>query len=319
MIPLLDNLLRQVLMQGVAGLQAAPVVLPPPAAPVTHAPVIADQVGFRAPDEQWAQDVENLQLNALNVYLVDLRENRRLRSNEREHHFENGLSYTEVAPARIDCHYLISAWSSAKYITPTVEPVRDEHALLYETAAVLIRSGALNPSQLYPPSPSPIDDWPTQFQTIDLPIVVSPPEGFVKLAEFWGTMGTGHRWKPSIYLIVTLPVECARELSGPMVTTRITEYRQSGIAGSAEVWIQIGGTVYDKAGAAVSGAWVGLETTTAEPLLTTTTNEKGRFTFGNLRTGTYVLRVRAVALGELIPTRQIEVPSPTGEYDLHYH
>jgi hypothetical protein len=42
-----------------------------------------EQMGFRPPDTQWVQEVKNIQLNALNVYLVDLRENRKLRSNER--------------------------------------------------------------------------------------------------------------------------------------------------------------------------------------------------------------------------------------------
>jgi hypothetical protein len=42
-----------------------------------------DQVGFQPPDEDWRGHVANLQRNGLNVYLVDLRENRQLRSNER--------------------------------------------------------------------------------------------------------------------------------------------------------------------------------------------------------------------------------------------
>lgn len=315
MLSLVDNLLRQSLMDGVVGLQATSM---PPAPPAPLPPVTEDQVGFRPPDDQWVKDVKNLQLNALNVYLVDLRENRNLRSNERERSGKNGVIYSEPAPARIDCHYLITAWSPTEDITPLVEPVLDEHVLLYEVAALLLRARALNPSRAYPPNSAALNAWPERFRDSDLPIAVAPQEGFPKLAEFWGTMGHNRRWKPAVYLIVTLPVELLRQVSGPMVTTRITEYRQTNVPESGEVWIDIGGTVYDKAAGTVSGAWVGLETTTGKTLQTTKTNELGRFTFGDLQSGTYVLRARAVGLGELTPSRKVDVPSPSGEYDLHF-
>jgi hypothetical protein len=49
---------------------------------------------------------------------------------------------------------------------------------------------------------------------------------------------------------------------------------------------------------------------------TTRTNELGRFTFGELQQGQYRLRYSAAGLGEA--TRDITVPSPTGEYDLNF-
>jgi hypothetical protein len=129
------------------------------------------------------------------------------------------------------------------------------------------------------------------------------------------------RWKPVLYLIVTVPVELVREVSGPIVTTRITEYGQMNQPGSTEVWIQIGGQVLNLRGpqpVVVDAAWVGLETITGQSLQSTETRDLGRFTFLNLRPGTYVLRARALGLGELIPSRTVDVPSPTGEYDLRY-
>ena len=113
---------------------------------------------------------------------------------------------------------------------------------------------------------------------------------------------------------VTVPVELLREVAGPMVTTRITEYRQLGFPETAEVWVQIGGRVLDKA-VTVPGAWVRLETTAGEPLQTTETNELGRFTFSDLRPGLYQLRTRATRLGE-VERKNVEVPTNTGEYDL---
>src|SRR3990172_12953707 len=66
----LDTVLRRLLMTEISQLQSE------------------SQVRFQPPDDQWRQVVSNLNVNgqpanAVNVYLVDLRENRKLRSNAR--------------------------------------------------------------------------------------------------------------------------------------------------------------------------------------------------------------------------------------------
>ena len=72
----------------------------------------------------------------------------------------------------------------------------------------------------------------------------------------------------------------------------------------------------DPGGDAVAGAWVRVETPSGVGLQTTETSELGRFTFGALRFGPYRLRAIDGALGEI--TRDVDVPSPEGEYDLAY-
>jgi hypothetical protein len=230
MIDLFDNLLRQLLIEQIAELTDEA------------------QVRFQPPDDDWRDYVTNLTVggnpvNALNIYLADLRENRKLRSNERVRTVENGIVNEEPAPARLDCHYLISAWSPATP-SPAIEPTLDEHALLYQTTAILARNGPFNPSRVYPAGSLALDAWPAPFRDEDFPVMLLPVEGFNKLAEFWSGMGQGARWRPAIYLIVTLPVALAVEVAGPMVTTRITEYRISGHPETAEVWVQIGGHVF---------------------------------------------------------------------------
>jgi hypothetical protein len=185
-------------------------------------------------------------VNALNIYLVDLRENRKLRSNERVRTIENGVVSEEPAPARIDCHYLLSAWSPAAP-GPAIEPILDEHTLLYQAAEVLFRYPPFNPSRVYPAGSAALNAWPIPFRDVDLPAVVLPVEGFNKMAEFWGGMGQGALVKPALYLIVTLPVALLTDIAGPLVTTRITEYRISGRPETAEVWIHIGGHVLSPA------------------------------------------------------------------------
>lgn len=301
MINLLDNLLREILLRNVDGLTRER----------------ESQIGFQPPDEQWRNQV-SAEANLLNIYLVDLRENRKLRSNERVQTIENGFISETPVPARVDCHYLITAWSPAQ---PPMEGSIDEHGLLYQTASVLLRSDPLNPSQVYPPGSLPLSNWPEDFQTVDLPLSILPPEGFPKLSEFWQTMGEGARWKPVIYLIVTLPVALLQVSASPMVTTRITEYRRVNQLGEADVWIQIGGHVLDATvdpPVPLVNAWVQLENTDGDPLQTTLTDALGRFTFERLQPGdNYQLRWRAGARPEPAP-RPITIPSPTGEYDLQF-
>jgi hypothetical protein len=276
----------------------------------TPSKVLDSQVGFQPPDDEWSNNLSGTGC-ALNVYLLDLRENRKLRSNERNREIQNGVVVEELAPIRVDCHYLISAWSPA---TSAADKVAAEHPLLSETLAVLINNQPLVPRKVFGPnSPSPAK-FPPELLDIELPMTILPSEGFPKLAEFWGTMGHKHPWKPVIYLIVTIPIELTRVVAGPMVTTRITEYRQCGKPETAEVWIQIGGTITDSAGNPVPHAWVRLETTKNEPLQTTETDKQGHFTFSNLHLGKYQLHVRAIGKDKTLP---INVPSPSGKYDVN--
>src|SRR4051794_25850538 len=101
MLVFLDNLLRTLFKAEVAALRPAP-----------NTPVTDAQIGIRPPDDDWRAHVAGLgTLAALNVYLAEVRENRVLRTNERVRTAANGSVFEQPAPARIDCHYLITAWS----------------------------------------------------------------------------------------------------------------------------------------------------------------------------------------------------------------
>lgn len=280
-----------------------------------------DQVRFQPPDDDWRTYVKTLSVagqpvNAINLYLVDLRENRKLRSNEKLRTASQNGDVTEtVVPRRLDCHYLISAWSPAD-VTPAIEPTLDEHAALYLIASELAQHDPIIPAAIYAPAPVP-PTFPPEFASAEMPIAVVPPEGFIKLAEFWGTMGEKHRWKPVVYLIVTLPILTPGQPVGPMVTTSITDMLPTGSPASGETQIQIGGTVYDALvpPQPVTGAWVELLTMTGSRLQLATTDANGRFTFISVTAGAFQLRASRVGLGVI--TRNITVPSPSGEYDLH--
>lgn len=303
MIDLLDNLIRDSFIADVPGITDVA------------------QVRFQPPDEDWRTTyVPNLTVggqpaNALNVYLADVRENRKLRTNERERSTVGAVAFDRPAPVQIDLHYLISAWSPAA-ISPAIEPTLDEHLLLYETVASLERRAPFNPSRIYAHGSAALLAWPERDRERDLPTTVLPSEGFPKLSEFWHGMGQGARWKPAIYLIVTLPVELPITESGGIITAAIADLRRRGQFGPGEVVIDIGTRILDGAGDAVPGAWVRLETTAGVPIQVATANADGQATFLGLRTGVYRLRARASGLGE--KTRLIDVPSVTGEYDVQF-
>jgi hypothetical protein len=289
----LDNLLRHVFMARIPDL------------------TVEEQVGFQPPDQDWRTHVGGLAGIALNVYLTALGENLKLRSNERVREFQGSNVVETPAPRRLDCHYLITAWSPATP-SPAVEPTLDEHALLYQAATVLTNAEPLVPRAAYAPSPLPAG-FPAAIADAELPTLVLVAENTPSMSDFWSTVDW--RWKPGLHLTVTLPLLFEHDVAGPMVTTRITEYRESGRAETAEVWIDIGGHLRTGTPPVpVTGAWVRLETPAGQALTATETDAEGRFKFHRLAAGPYVLRIRADGFAEA--TRAIDVPSPAGGYDV---
>jgi hypothetical protein len=293
MIDYLDDMLRQLFLTTVSG--------------ITN----PSQVSFEPPNDDFRGQVQTAGKMALNVYLADLRENRMYRTNERTRTVQNGIFNDAQAPRRVDCHYLISAWSPAT-ASASVEPTVDEHLLLYQTMTALVEAEPFVPSAIYTPGTLP-PYW-SLIADEELPSVILPIEGFPKLAEFWGATKTVH-WKPAVYLIVTLPVVMPTLIAGPMVTAAIAEYELSGDLIPAEVLLQIGGSVITGAPPKpITGAWVQLENSAATPLTSVTTDVDGHFTFEGLRQGNYILRVRAQGFAGT--ARTVTVPSSTGNYDV---
>jgi hypothetical protein len=293
MIDYLDDMLRQLFLTSVSDITSP------------------SQVSFEPPNDTFQGQVHTSGQLTLNVYLADLKENRIYRTNERTRSLANGIYNDAQAPRRVDCHYLISAWSPAT-ATASVEPTLDEHLLLYQTMTALVMAEPFVPSAIFTPAILP-PYW-SLIANEQLPSVILPVEGFPKLAEFWGTTKTVH-WKPAVYLVVTLPVVMPALVAGPMVTTTITEYEFTDNGLVAETLVQIGGSVVTGTPAQpITGAWVQLQNSAATPLTVTTTDANGHFSFASLRPGTYILRVRAQGFAQA--TRTVTVPSPTGVYDV---
>jgi hypothetical protein len=305
MLNLVDVLIRDVLLAGIPGF------------------VLPAQVRFQPPDSTLRTDIAHVNRMVLCVYLVDLRENRKLRSNERVPTVLNGEVTVEPAPARVDCHYLITAWSPVAPVAG-VEPELDEHLLLYQVIALLMGSSWLNPSRTYAAGSPRLNAWPVPFRDGELPTAVLPVEGFIKLSEFWTTMGQNSPWRPAVYLVVTVPVALLREIQGPPVTTTISDHRiwdPGTFPASGDIIMQIGGHVWNPATLLPNGAptpyaaaWVQLEDLAGTILQQARTDDEGRFIFPRIAPSQY--RIRAGVDGMTERNRVVTVPSETGEYDL---
>lgn len=281
------------------------------------------QVRFQPPDEDWRglvpgiTDAAGNPGNSLNVYLIDLRENRRLRSNERERQVQ-GTDIFEVPPARrVDCHYLISAWSPVT-VSTAIDPTIDEHALLAEAARVLGAHDELDPVAIYALS-SPPQTPPAPLAGERFPLTLMPVEGFPKYAEFWGTMGEKNRWKPCIHTVITVPLREPAVRAGPMVTTTFTRTLVAGNPATENTRFHIGGTVRSNAvpPVPVPLAWVELLTPANLRVAFTRANAQGRFVFEDVAQGPWQLRASAAPLG-VSPVRAIAVPEPIGHYDISF-
>jgi Pvc16 N-terminal domain/Carboxypeptidase regulatory-like domain len=306
MIDQIDLVLRQLLLARVAQL------------------VDQSQIGFEPPDDDWRNYVTNLTVNgipvnAVNVYLVDVRERRELRSNEVQSRSANGHVAQRRAAPWIDLHYALSVWTPQQ--GDGIEPTVIEHELLGEVIAVLLDAGPLVPRAVFAPTPPPAS-LPPELVDLPLPTTVLPVDGFGEVADFWGTMDW--HWKPVAYFLVTVPVVRSEQPGGGLVTTRIARYFPTVTPAPgqpAEGRIQILGHVVDAvhplpdgSPAPVTGGLVMIGSTGGVTFQTTTSDDRGRFTFARLQPGTYRLRVSAAGLGEV--GRDVQVPSE--EYDLRF-
>lgn len=248
-------------------------------------------VSFETPDRNFAPGQPTI-----NLFLYEVQENRVLRDPVPITEIVNGMSVRRMPPLRVDCCYLVSAWSNQQ----GAARIAEEHRLLaqalvwssrFSTIPAIYLQGSLA-NQPFPP-----------------PTMIAQPEVDKKNGEFWSALGIFPR--PVFHLAATIAMDLDLQVEGPMVTTAIVNYQQDAEPTTGQEWMTIGGEARNAAGNPVQGAWVRLE----PDGLIRVTGADGRFVFDRVRRGNnYTLRARAVGLGE--GTRVVDIPSVTGEYDL---
>jgi hypothetical protein len=152
-------------------------------------------VVFDAPDGEWAAGVSR---PTVNLYLWDVRPN----LGEREYGEElieqgDGRKFRRELLPRVDCRYLVTAWTS---------DVGDEHSLLGAVLAQLLLNQVIDPEHLQGPF----------AVTRPLPSIRLRSGDGSENSDFWSALGG--QLKPGLDLVVTATVDAAalREAGPPV-------------------------------------------------------------------------------------------------------
>ncbi|MEZ4832329.1 MAG: Pvc16 family protein [Caldilineaceae bacterium] len=258
------------------------------------------EITFDQPKREWSA---RLNRPTLNLFLYDVRENVSLRNRTQRQSVEPGRREVLIQrpETRVDLHYMITAWASE---------VDDEHRLLTRTMLCFLRHAQL-----------PVALMTGSFSDYDRAIHLSVAQYDHPLnpTEIWGVLD--NELRPALSLQATLTLYPHTPVLVPAIRTR--ELRlidmdrvarlqpaQSPTNGSTQatpedailsrLWT-IGGVV--NLGADLDDASLTLEELDRDIPL----DADGRFVIGNLRTGTYTLRLAIP--GQAPVTRTIEVPS----------
>jgi hypothetical protein len=251
-------------------------------------------VSFLTPDRNHAPGRPTV-----NLFLYETRENRVLRDPVPRIEPRGGLSVRRLPPIRVDCFYMVTAWSDDH----GADKVRNEHHLLSQAFRWLSRFPEIPAQHLAAAGLAGQEYAP--------PTLVAQMDSFKSAGEFWTSLGIAPR--PFFNLIVTLTMDLDRELEEFPVTTVHTNYH-AGDPASGDRRAVIAGTVRDRNAALVRDAWVRLDPAG----FTTSTDADGRFVFDNVAPGTgLTLRARAPGFAEaLLPN--LSIPSVNGRYDLTF-
>ncbi len=161
-------------------------------------PALVEQVGisFAAPDSEFPPS--SVTLPAIDLFLYDIRENMELRSTQWLVERKNdGTGTRTKSPVRVDCSYLITAWSSESSTTRAL----DEHRLLSEVMKVLLR---------HPTIPEVLLQGSLKGQEPPLPSSTLQPGRLQSVGEFWQALGG--KPKAALNYTVTIGVVAERPI-----------------------------------------------------------------------------------------------------------
>jgi hypothetical protein len=161
-------------------------------------------VVFDLPDADWRAGLGQL---TVDCYLYDLRENAELRTQEPllQRSADGSRAGRLRPPARVDCSYCITAWSTA-----TDDPVLEEHRVLSQVLRIILANASIPADVLQGSLATQIPPYPT---------IIAAADGIRTQPDFWGALD--QQLKPSLNYVVTLAMMLDDELPeselGPVV------------------------------------------------------------------------------------------------------
>ena len=161
-------------------------------------------ISFDQPDEEFPP--ASITKPAVNLFMYDIREDLKLRHNERFFYELNSPTTTTVSrnPLLVECSYLVTAWSDSE-----VAAAHDEHYVLSTIVKALRRYNCLPdtlPNKI-DPNGAPVQILQGSLQGMfPLPRAFTIQDGYLQtLGEFWRSMG--HEPKPRFNYTVTIAVD----------------------------------------------------------------------------------------------------------------
>jgi len=191
------------------------------------------------------------------VYLYNIQENRDLRGRTWERNHQNGSVATRRPPVRLDCSYMITAWSNE---------VEDEHRLLTGAARVLFRNPILPRDVLK----GALADG------IEITTEVAQPESFKDIVDIWSVLDNDLR--PSVRVTVTVPLDVDVEYLTSRVRERELRYAQPTWTAPASEPVRITGRVM-RGGRPAAGARI------RDDYSSSVTNKEGEYALANIKPG----------------------------------
>jgi len=186
-------------------------------------------VSFDAPDSEWGAAVTK---PTVSLFLWEVRLNTSERESGMEFVEEDGVRAWRPPKPRVDCRYLVTAWTTE---------VRDEHSLLGSLLATLLKSREIAPEHLQG-AYAPVRPLPT--------VKVAQPEDDGS-PDLWQALGG--KLKPGLDLWVTATVDSVVETeAGPPVERYEIGVVDRDDPGKADRLHAVGGEAIDAAGAAVT-------------------------------------------------------------------
>jgi hypothetical protein len=184
-------------------------------------------VSFSAPDKDWSARVSR---PTINCYLWDVRRN----VADRELGLEtvrdaNGRAHRRPPLPRVDCRYLITAWTT---------DIRDEHALLGATLSALLLHEEIEPEYLHA----------AYREVTPIPSIEIGAGDGRDNSDFWSALGG--QLKPGLDVTVTATVDSSLLVAAGPPVQRFTIITKAG--DDAEERLFVGGRLEDAEGALVS-------------------------------------------------------------------
>lgn len=258
-------------------------------------------IKFEQPKREWSA---RLSKPTVNFFLYDLRENVKLRAQQRERILQNAPNgrkrhvYMKRTPYRMDCYYLITTWA--------VEP-EDEHNLLSACVTALLRHPTLPQEYLA----GELEEQPYKIHS-----KLASPDVLPNVSEVWSVLD--NEMRPAVTCVLTIAidpweVETTRMVESVSLTTGEFQGKEQRalVEGTTETVYAIGGTVYSKESAEpVPNLEIAIKGTGYFTL----TDHEGKFTFSTLSVGQHTLV--AWRTDGTVVQKTVSIPKTGGDYNL---